>query len=198
MDGKDAIIGSIISTAENSAAALLLQADNDRKVALEKSRLELERKKSELLESARKEAELSVSRKVSVARLEKSKTILAAKQELLARVYDEAVTKILNMTDNIYREFIGGFLEAYAEDGDAVITSERDSKRLNKEWVDAIAKKKGISLTLSEKYHGGRGGIILSGKNCDKNLVLDVMAAAIKGKTEAKVSSKLFGAEIKG
>ena len=193
MDGKEAIINSIISAAESSAAALLSQADNERKEALEKNRLELERKKSEETAKAREEAALYVSRCVSVAQLEKSKTLLSAKQELLSRVYDESVTKIMNMTDNIYREFIGGFIEAYAEDGDSVSVSERDAKRLNKEWVDALAKKKGISLTLSGKYHDGRGGIILSGKNCDKNLVLDVMAAAIKGKTESKVSGILFG-----
>ena len=192
MSGKEAIIDSIISSAENSAAALLSQANNERKELLEKNRLEEERKKDEILDKAREEAALSVSRKVSVAQLEKSKTLLAAKQELLSRVYEESVTKILNMTDNIYREFIGGFIDAYAEDGDVVSVSERDAKRLNKEWLDAAAEKKGISLTLSDKYHDGRGGIVLSGKNCDKNLVLDTMASNIKGKTEAKVSDILF------
>ena len=192
MSGKEAIIDSIISSAENSAAALLSQANNERKELLEKNRLEEERKKAEILDKAREEAALSVSRKVSVAQLEKSKTLLAAKQELLSRVYEESVTKILNMTDNIYREFIGGFIDAYAEDGDVVSVSERDAKRLNKEWLDAAAEKKGISLTLSDKSHDGRGGIVLSGKNCDKNLVLDTMASNIKGKTEAKVSDILF------
>ena len=192
MDGKEAIISSIISTAEKDAAAVLSQAENEKKEALENIRLELEHKKNEAIESAKEEAELSVKRRVSVANLEKSKTLLSAKQELLKRVYDEAVTKILNMADNIYREFIGGFIDAYAEDGDSVMISERDAKRLNEQWVKESAKKKGISLELSGEYHDGRGGIILKGKDCDKNFVLDIAAAEIKGTTEARVSQILF------
>lgn len=192
MDGKEAIINSIISTAENQAAALISQADNERKETLEKSRAELERKKSEAIEKANADAALSIERRVSVARLERSKTMLAAKQELISRVYAEAVTKILNMTDNIYREFIDGFIKRYADDGDTVIIAERDAKRLTKEWLDKTAQKLGLTLTLSAEYHDGRGGIILSGKNCDKNLVLDVLANTVKGETEAKVSEKLF------
>lgn len=192
MDGKEAIINSIISDAESRAAALVSQADNDRKESLEKSRAELERKKKEAVEAAQRDAALTVERRVSVAQLERSKTLLAAKQELLSRVYDEAITKILNMTDNIYREFTDGIIERYAENGDRVVIAERDAKRLNGEWLEKTAARLKISLTLSEEYHGGRGGIILSGKKCDKNLVLDVLANTVKGATEAKVSEKLF------
>ena len=62
MDGKEAIINSIISAAESSAAALLSQADNERKEPLEKNRLEFERKKSEETEKSLEDAALYVSR----------------------------------------------------------------------------------------------------------------------------------------
>lgn len=195
MDGKDAIINDIITNAERKAAAAVADATAQKDELLEKCRNELARKEREELERAQRQAELSIERRQTLAVLDGRKAELAAKQAVIDKVYDAAITKTLNMTDNVYREFIAGLIEKYADDGDEVMIAERDSKRLNYDWVSALGAKLGKDLTLSSKYHHARGGVVLVGYKCDKNLTLDTIVAQIRLNTESEIASRLFSAE---
>ncbi|MDR2202522.1 MAG: hypothetical protein LBP26_07210 [Clostridiales bacterium] len=193
MNGKEAIIKNIIDAAESAAAAVVRAAEAESAQTLAKGREDAAAKRGAELERERERAALFVERGAAAAVLEKSKTVLAAKQRLLSLVYAEAVAKILNMSDNLYREFIGGMLAKYAQNGDEVKIAERDAKRLTPEWLAAAAKKAGVSLTLSPNYHTGGGGVILTGKNSDRNMTLKTLAELVRPETEAGAAKKLFG-----
>ncbi|MCI8595569.1 MAG: hypothetical protein HFE35_01965 [Clostridia bacterium] len=192
MEGKEAIIAEIISKAERAAAGLISDAKAERDAALEKVRAEEARKREEALAEARSAAAEIASRAKTLSSLEARKTELAAKQRVLDAAFEEASKKILNMTDHIYREFIGGFIEKYADDGDSVIVAERDKKRLHAEWLKSLGDKCGKRLSLSEKTHGGNGGIILSGKTSDKNLTLETMFASLRDTALTNAAKRLF------
>lgn len=192
MEGKDAIINSIISSAERNAESIVSDAIAEKDALLERVRNDLNRKESEELERAKREAELTVERRMTIAALDSKKLALAAKQEVIDKVYDSAVAKVLNMTDNVYREFIGGFVEKYADNGDEIIIAERDVKRLHYDWAESLARKLNKNITLSSKFHKGRGGVILSGAKCDKNLTLEALVKEVRPKTESGVAQKLF------
>lgn len=192
MEGKDAIINSIISSAERSAESIVSDAIAEKDALLERVRNDLSRKESEELERAMREAELTVERRMTIAALDSKKLALAAKQEVIDKVYDSAVAKVLNMTDNVYREFIGGFVEKYADNGDEIIIAERDVKRLHYDWAESLARKLNKNITLSSKFHKGRGGVILSGAKCDKNLTLEALVKEVRPQTESAVAQKLF------
>lgn len=192
MNGKEAIIASIIGGAEQTAAGILSDARAEKDKLLEDTRNNLMRERDAQLDKAARDAEELKKRRLTLAELDSRKVILAAKQRVIDSVYYEAVTKILNMTDNVYREFMGGFVEKYAENGDTVVTSERDAKRLNETWVEGLAKKLNLRLTLADYYHHGRGGIVLEGRYCDKNLTLETLVKEIRPETEARVAKRLF------
>ena len=192
MEGKEAIIAEIISKAERAAAGLISDAKAERDAALEKVRAEEARKREEALAEARSAAAEIASRAKTLSSLEARKTELAAKQRVLDAAFEEASKKILNMTDHIYREFIGGFIEKYADDGDSVIVAERDKTRLHAEWLKSLGDKCGKRLSLSEKTHGGNGGIILSGKTSDKNLTLETMFASLRDTALTNAAKRLF------
>lgn len=194
MDGKEAIINSIIQTAEKQAEGIVNDAIAEKDALLEKTRNELARKEREELERAREAAKLAVERKLTLAKLDGRKLILAAKQAVIEKVYDAAINKVLNMTDNVYREFIGGFVEKYAENGDEIMIAERDAKRLHYDWADSLSHKLNKNIMLCGKFHKGRGGVVLVGAKCDKNLTLDTLVKEVRPFTESAIAEKLFRA----
>ncbi len=192
MEGKEAIIAEIIGKAERAAAGLISDAEAERDLALEKVRAEESRKREEALNAARVSADEIIARGKTLSSLEARKTELAAKQKVLDMAFEEAAKKILNMTDHIYREFIGELIEKYAEDGDSVIVAERDAKRLHAEWLASLGNKCGKSLSLSSRTHGGKGGVILSGKTSDKNFTLETMFASLRDTALTSAAKRLF------
>lgn len=192
MDGKEAIINTIIGTAEKQAEGIVNDAIAEKDALLEKTRNELAKREREELQRARDAARLAVERRLTLARLDGAKLSLAAKQAVIEKVYDAAINKVLNMTDNVYREFIGGFVEKYAENGDDVMIAERDAKRLHYDWADGLSHKLNMNVTLSPKFHKGRGGVVLVGNKCDKNLTLDTLVKEVRPLTESAIAEKLF------
>ncbi len=196
MDGKEAIIAEIIEKAEKSAEALIADANAERDEILKKVESEESARKQTALDSAREAAEAVISRRATLSGLETRKAELAAKQNLINAAFEEAAKKILNMTDHIYREFIGEFVVKYADDGDKIIIAERDEKRLHAEWLDSLCRKTGKSLSFSEDKHKGKGGIILSGKLSDKNFTLETMMGRLRENCLTDVAKKLFKGKI--
>lgn len=190
--GKEAIIADILQKAEAVAAGLVSDAQNECDATLARVREEEGYRQREAIDMAKKSAEELLARRKTLDDLETRKTELAAKQAVIDAAYEEAIRKTLTMTDHIYREYIGGLISAYAEDDDMVVIAERDSKRLSREWFDELREKLGKRITLSSERHGGKGGIILSGKLSDKNLTFETMIASLREKTLPEVAKKLF------
>ncbi|MCI9031546.1 MAG: hypothetical protein HFK09_03370 [Clostridia bacterium] len=192
MEGKDAIINSIIAAAESKARAIVDDAIAEKDALLETTRNRLKDRETEALAKAEKEAQKTVERKVTLANLDRRKLVLKAKQALIDKVYDAAIVKTLNMTDNVYREFIGGLVARYADDGDEIMVSERDIRRLPYDWATKLGESIGKDLSLSSKHHTLRGGVVLVGYKCDKNLTLDTLVKQIRPETESEICEKLF------
>ena len=62
-----------------------------------------------------------------------------------------------------------------------------------KAFVDSVAKKCKIKLSLDKEYAPIKGGVILVGKNYDKNLSLDLEFQTLREESEAEVAKVLFG-----
>ncbi len=193
MDGKDLIIESINASSEKFATALVRSANEEKEEKLEQIKQEQQVKMQKAIEKAHSDAELIVSRKLSVAQLEASKIELLAKQKLIDSVYQSAKTRILNMTDNVYRDFVFSYIKEYAENGDIVIVAKRDEKRITEQHIDDLASSLNIVLSYSCDTHDGMGGVILSNKKYDKNLTLESILSSVRQETESKVIKILFG-----
>ena len=73
------------------------------------------------------------------------------------------------------------------------MVSERDVRRLPYDWATKLGESIGKDLSLSGKHHDARGGVVLVGYKCDKNLTLDTLVKQIRPETEAEIAEKLFG-----
>lgn len=192
MEGKEAIIDSILASARDAAANIVSDAKAERDELVAATVANSEREGAERLARAQEDAAMLKSRRLKLAELDSRKVILAAKQQVIEKAYAQAETKILNMTDNVYRDFIGAIVSRYAEDGDEIVIAARDVKRLHYDWVDGLNKKLHMNLTLSDRYHNGRGGVILTNARYDKNLTVEMLVAETRTQTEGEVAARLF------
>lgn len=192
MEGKEEIIETILSSARTAAENVVSDAKAERDSLVAATVEQVDRESARRLQTAHDDAAGIVARRVKLAELDGRKVILAAKQEVIEKAYAQAVTKLLNMTDNVYREFIGNIVCSCAERGDELVIAERDAKRLHHDWLDALNKKSGLCLTMATFYHNGRGGVVLSNARCDKNLTIETLVEEVRARTEKEVAEKLF------
>lgn len=189
---KEAIIDKILSDANLKGDAIIGEANEKAdeiislaakqcKDYLYKSKTEIDRLTLEIDERSR-----------SVAELDARKLLLAAKTQVLDSVYAKTLEKLRNLDKEQYSALIFSMLEN-AKDGDVVTVSEREKDIVTKESLADFAKKKGISLTLADKFGDFDGGVVISENGIDNNFTLEVEVALLREQTETKIAKEIFG-----
>lgn len=189
---KEAIIDKILSDANLKGDAIIGEANEKAdeiislaakqcKDYLYKSKTEIDRLTLEIDERSR-----------SVADLDARKLLLAAKTQVLDSVYAKTLEKLRNLDKEQYSALIFAMLEN-AKDGDVVTVSEREKDIVTKESLADFAKKKGISLTLADKFGDFDGGVVISENGVDNNFTLEVEVALLREQTETKIAKEIFG-----
>lgn len=189
---KEAIIDKILSDANLKADAIIGEANGKAdeiislaakqcKDYLYQSKTEIDRLSLEIDERSR-----------SVAELDARKLLLAAKTQVLDSVYAKTLEKLRNLDKEQYSALIFAMLEN-AKDGDVVIVSEREKDIVTKQSLADFAKKKGIKLTLADKFGDFDGGVIISENGVDNNFTLDVEVSILREQTETKIAKEIFG-----
>lgn len=189
---KEAIIDKILSDANLKGDAIIGEANEKAdeiislaakqcKDYLYKSKTEIDRLTLEIDERSR-----------SVAELDARKLLLAAKAQVLDSVYAKTLEKLRNLDKEQYSALIFSMLEN-AKDGDVVTVSEREKDIVTKESLADFAKKKGISLTLADKFGDFDGGVVISENGVDNNFTLEVEVALLREQTETKIAKEIFG-----
>ncbi len=189
---KEAIIDKILSDANLKGDAIIGEANGKAdeiislaakqcKDYLYQSKTEIDRLTLEIDERSR-----------SVAELDARKLLLAAKTQVLDDVYAKTLEKLRNLDKEQYGALIFAMLEN-AKDGDVVIVSEREKDIVTKQSLADFAKKKGIKLTLADKFGDFDGGVIISENGVDNNFTLDVEVSILREQTETKIAKEIFG-----
>lgn len=189
---KEAIIDKILSDANLKGDAIIGEANGKAdeiislaakqcKDYLYQSKTEIDRLTLEIDERSR-----------SVAELDARKLLLAAKTQVLDDVYAKTLEKLRNLDKEQYGALIFAMLEN-AKDGDVVIVSEREKDIVTKQSLADFAKKKGIKLTLADKFGDFDGGVIISENGVDNNFTLDVELSILREQTETKIAKEIFG-----
>lgn len=148
-----------------------------------------EQSELEKVENTAKESEKQTR---MLAEIEAKKIMLKAKRELIDQTVERAKQKMLSLPDGEYIDWITKLIAQKATDGDKVIISKNDVKRLTAEVIGEISAKTGKKITLSDKIGDFSGGIILTQNGCDKNMTLETALDEIKQDYILKISTKLF------
>lgn len=188
---KQALIDKILSDGENEVNRIIAEARQKADAKISSAKESVERELSQREEKALSFLPEQERRICSVAQLERKKTILSAKQEVMENTLNEAIKRLYTLSDEEYLAIIRSMLNS-AEDGDIVVISERDKERITESFIKEVADSLGITLTLSKDYRSFQGGILLLSDGYDKDMTLEGELALIKEEEEAKIAQILF------
>ena len=192
MSGLDKMKSRIFEEAEQSAAELLDQAKKDAekivKDAVEKAGADAEHIRVKAAADAKEYAKR--------ADMNRKQALLAAKQDVIRSVLEDAYSQVMNMDDAAYFEMLGKMLDKYmlAQDG-AICFSKRDLDRMPKsfaEKIDASAKAKGGKLVISEEARKIDGGFILVYGGIEENCTIKAVFDAKREELADVVKRQLF------
>ncbi len=191
MEGKDAIIAKIISDAEKKAAENVYIAEEYAATVKEQAKTWAEEYSAAQEKALKTETEEIIARRKIVAGLDVRKNTLKTKQDILDEIYNRAEQKLCELNKKQYLSLILAKIDEYADDGDEVLLS-CDGVVSEKDITESeVAKSK--KLTVSKKQGKFKGGVMLVGKICDKNLTFHEIILAEKENNSSLLAKKLFG-----
>ncbi|MDE6189496.1 MAG: hypothetical protein K2G37_04345 [Clostridia bacterium] len=194
MNNKDAIIQKIIDDANKAADDNIREAEETASQVLARAQKEVDRYLDANADKADALYADALSRSGVVANLDCKKLTLNAKKEVIAKVFDEAAAEI-KADKKGYLALVEKMIVTCCDDKDEVVVCESDDKIITKKFVDDISKKVAKKLTKSSTFGDFKGGVMLVGKNYDKNLTLDLELEGVREKVESKIVEILFGGD---
>ncbi len=170
----EAIINNAIKEADEQRIATARQADLS---------------VSEIEKQAKRDGELLIERRKTLARLDAKKIALDCKQELLARAFEIAKQKLNSLSNSDYLKFMEKLIASYAEKGDTVCIC--GSAPVSVEDVSALGSVKELGLEVVKSASFG-GGIKLLGKKTDKDLSFNAIFAQFASTNAQSISAIIF------
>lgn len=126
-----------------------------------------------------------------IVELEISKIELHKKRELIDKIFELALEKILKLPKAEYKKSILKNLDDL-RDGDVIILSEKEKGILLKKDIDEIAKKKGIKVSLSSECNNNIAGIIIDRKSTVLNFNIETELENLKKEMESEILKGLY------
>ena len=159
--------------------------------------LQYEEKASELYGSRIREGVKSCQDQedgaLRISRMEARKSVLAVKQEMVAKSFELAKEKIVSLPAEEYVAFLAGLAEKAGSAGDEqIILSARDRAAVGEALLKAV-NAGGKHLSLSDETRDIAGGMILRSGNVETNCSVDLLMEMCRGELAGKVADVLFG-----
>ena len=191
MIGKDKMTDELIGSAKKTAAAMVDEATEESKEAVDAVRASLEKDRLEHRAEADEAANRAYGGRLKLGELEAGKVALKAKQQCVTEVYAKVRELILALKDADYLALYKKLIEAECEDGDEIIAAKPDAKRINAEFVKKLSQSTKKKLTLSKETGDFAGGVILRGAKYDRDLSVDAIVEDLKARTVTETVAKL-------
>ena len=178
-------INKILAKAEQEI--IRLQEDTKRKVE------ETKKSYSERFEKERPEI---FRRREIVANLDVARIQLGAKQTLIGKSFEEAVSIIANQSHNRYLEFIYELLRKAVDTGKEVVFVGNDENAITQDWLNYFNNMNNTQLSLSNDRISIRGGFVLKNERINTNCSIEMLVNWIRDDIESDVVTKLFGKTV--
>jgi len=192
------ITEKILSDAAEEAGRIEREFADQIEQVRERRDRQVEEIRSQAKEEARRRAQDRFQKDIATAELELRKEVLARKQELIRKVFDQARERLLEMKGGARREFFLQLLLRTVESGDEeVIVSRQDQALIDDTFLEQANKqlegvgKKG-RLRLSEAGRDLPGGFVLRQGKQETNCSLGALIHSIRQELEPEVAGRLF------
>ena len=194
MKGTEKIIAHIQADAAAQADAILAQAEQQ--CADIRQRYE-QKAKDAYAEKIRVGVKANQDRLESMERLAKMegrKAILALKQDMVSKSFDEAAQKLVNLPKEQYVALLARLAaDAAVTKDEQVVLNARDRAAVGEAVVKAANEKLGGGkLVLSDATGDFAGGLILRRGNIEVNCTAELLVDLCRGEMSAKLAKVLF------
>jgi len=187
---KQSIVTKIISDAEEKGLEILSKARDKAEKIVADEKDACEQKRQEQIKNLTERGEEIIRRREINARLDCNKITLSKKCEVLDEVFDTALEKLCAIAESEYIALVARLLEKHAERGDRVVLSSRCTFR---DKISALPIVLERGLTVEKTGGAFKGGLVLVGNECDKNLTFEALIQSVKDEKQAEIASRLFG-----
>lgn len=192
-----------MSTLENLTAKIISDSEAEAAKIIAEAKAEAERLTATVMdEAAREKDKILADAKIEAAREEEQivvgKTLavrdanLAAKQEMLDKVFADALSRLNAMDKNDYMKFLTGYLAGLDLDGEEIILPEKYGVKNIDDINSALQKagKKGnLKLSSGAKIDGG---FVLRKGGIEQNNTFESLVSYYRYELESEVISALY------
>ena len=193
MEATQAIVKKIIDDANAKAQSIINNAENLVNFKINEANEFSSKYTDAQLSLAKSEASKIVERKLIVADLDVRKNLLKEKQDLITKTFDLALEKLRSLDKTNYLSFVEKLIVDNAEEGDRIVLSADEV--LCEKDVNSLVVFSEKKLAIDKNRGDFIGGVMLIGKNCDKDLTFKSIVAFNKEILSSKVSQMLFKVE---
>ena len=191
MSGTESIIKKILQDAHDKAKCILETAEYERGLALSSAKDWVDDYLKKERENLKKECKDVVDRRLTLAQLDGRKLLLQTKQKLIEEVFSVALNTLKKLPKKEYFVLVMKNIEKHAETGDTIVLSH-DGVLTEKDFSDkSVIKEK--SLIISGERGDFDGGVLLVGKNCDKDLSFKSLLDEKRESVILSITESLFG-----
>lgn len=187
--GTQQIVERILEDASLESAAILKQAEEksakllaDASARAQQIRIDTEKEVAEKRQSI-------LEKRAAAARLECSKLVLKEKRRVIDAIYDEAHSRLLELSKENCLQLTESLLEQYAEAGDEIFFS-KNFAYVSEVQAFPVVQTKG--LMISSERADIAGGMLLKGKVSDKDLSYAALLSADRAENEAQLAADIF------
>ena len=194
MKGTEKILAHIAADAKDEADAILAEAEqqcSEIKAAYDKQAAE---RYSERIRAGVKACQDEMDSRTRIDQMEARKAILAVKQEMVAKSFDEALKALVKLPEKDYVAFLAKLAaNASVSHDEQIILNAKDRAAVGDKVVKAAnAKIPGGKLTLSDETREIVGGLILRRGNVEANCTAELLVELQRGELAAEVAGLLF------
>ena len=182
------ITKKIIEDAKLKANSIIEDAQNQADLILTEAKKFADDKKEETLKKVENFKESTIEKYNTLLKIEENKILLNERQNILNDLKKEAKAFLLDMKKEDMLKFLDKIIKSYAEKEETLLFNIKD---VNKKDLSALESVKKLKLNVVESSLDEEG-IVLSNKNCDKNLLFSSLIDCSFEKNDWKINELLF------
>lgn len=186
---EQAIVDKIIADAKEEAQAIIADAEKKAEGTIAAANDRADKHKQGEKAAAEKRAESILEGKAATARLDCAKILLGEKRAVIDEVYARALKELKELGKAEALHLISRLLEEHAEEGDEVMFADGFKYAQDASKLDIVKEKK---LKISPKSASINGGMLLIGKNSDKDLSYGALLSADREENQADIAAHIF------
>lgn len=198
MSNLENLISKIITDANEKSTGIVNDAKVKEAELIAKKKDEAEKLAKSVIEKAALEGKNLFDRAISKSELKVRNEKLIAKQQVIDKVFNEAIKELNNMSSEDYLNYIKNSLKSIKLQGhEEIIVSENDKDRIGEEFIKELNKSiakdvEKANIILSKNTRQINGGFILARSGIEFNYSYDALVNSLRYEIENEVAMMLF------